>query len=230
MNHYTENSIKSDDISRCNLVLSDFGYYISYDGGTDIYPTLKIYQKKLTNISYDLILMDNFDFEMDFFVEGEKRLNFILDNLNFSEITNVFFFQKNLPSLEKCRIDPNLVKTDVDYMSGKINISGKMSDIIGYLTIFLRTYDLSEKVWGVDEFGIEKFLPKFKIGDLVSPKNERTEIKVVGYSLGKKGEDCELLYNCLSPDSKFPSIISLMSGDSIQPSRSSKIDQILNKS
>lgn len=224
--NHSENSIKSDDITRCNSILSDFGLYIGYDSGSDIYPTIKVYQKILTNTSYELVLLDDIDFNVEFLVGGgERRLDFILSNLDTSKITNTFIFQKNTPSYEKFNIDPSLVEVDIDRSINKFLISGKISNIIGYLTILLRTNELSQKVWGFNN-GEEVFLPKFRIGDLVSPKREVFEMRVIGYSLGPM--ENELLYNCLIPDSRFPEVISLMSEGDLQYSRSHKIGQILN--
>lgn len=221
----SENNIRSEDISRCNLILSEFGIYVGYDSGTDIYPTIKVYKKVLTDTSYELILLDDIEFKIEFLVSGgEKRLDFIFSNLDISEIKNTFIFQKNLPSYEKLDINPNLVDIDFDISSKKLSIFGKISNIIGYLVVFLRSYDLSQKVWGFDGSD-ELFLPKFNIGDHVTTKNDVLEMRVIGYSLGNNGD---LLYKCLEIESEFPNVVSEIGVDSLQYSRSHKIEQIIN--
>lgn len=221
----SENNIRSEDISRCNLILSEFGIYVGYDSGTDIYPTIKVYKKVLTDTSYELILLDDIEFKIEFLVSGgEKRLDFIFSNLDISEIKNTFIFQRNLPSYEKLDINPNLVDIDFDISSKKLSIFGKISNIIGYLVVFLRSYDLSQKVWGFDGSD-ELFLPKFNIGDHVTTKNDVLEMRVIGYSLGNNGD---LLYKCLEIETEFPNVVSEIGVDSLQYSRSHKIEQIIN--
>lgn len=221
----SENNIRSEDISRCNLILSEFGIYVGYDSGSDIYPTIKVYKKAMTNTSYDLVLIDDIDFRVEFLVSGgDKRFDFIFSNLDISEIKNTFIFQNNIPSYEKLSINPSLVEINFDRPSKKLSIFGKISNIIGYLVVFLRSYDLSQKIWGLDESG-ELFLPKFNIGDHVSTKDCVLEMRVIGYSLGNNGD---LLYKCLEIESEFPNIVSEIGVDSLQYSRSHKIEQIIN--
>jgi hypothetical protein len=221
---YSENNIKSEDISRCNEIFSPLGYYIGHDGGTDIYPTIKIYKKLITDTSYDLILTDNIDFNLEYKIEGgNNRFGFIFENINLSEITNAFLFQESTPSLEKTQFDPKGANVDIDRSLLRVKISGKISSVIGYLVVLLRSEDLSQKVWGFDDSGLEIFLPKFSIGDLVSPIGENVEMKVIGYSLLQD----KLGYNCLIPDSKFPTMVSQMKENNLRHSRSYKIDQIL---
>ncbi len=221
----SENNIRSEDISKCNLILSEFGIYVGHDSGSDIYPTIKVYQRVLTNTSYELVLIDDIDFKIEFLVSGgEKRFDFIFSNLDTSEIKNTFIFQKNLPSYEKLDINPNLVDIDFDRSSKKLSIFGKISNIIGYLVVFLRSYDLSQKVWGFDGSD-ELFLPKFNIGDHVTTKNCVLEMRVIGYSLGKDGD---LFYKCLELETEFPNVVSEIDEESLQYSRSHKIGQIFN--
>lgn len=221
----SENNIRSEDISKCNLILSEFGIYVGHDSGSDIYPTIKVYQGVLTDTSYELVLIDDIDFKIEFLVSGgEKRFDFIFSNLDTSEIKNTFIFQKNIPSYEKLNINPTLVEIDFNRSSKKLSIFGKISNIIGYLVIFLRSYDLSQKVWGFDGSG-ELFLPKFNIGDHVTTKNDILEMRVIGYSLGKDGS---LFYKCLELETEFPNVVSEIDEESLQYSRSHKIGQIFN--
>lgn len=131
----------------------------------------------------------------------------------------------------KSEIEHRIVNRD--FIKYNYKFSGKLSSIIAYVSYLEDTINFFQLKWGYDEHGNEICLTKYRIGDIVSFKEDKSkDYLVIDYDYVKLA-DYRLDY-CISEISDINSNI-IKYGDVIYTqeknlsfSRNNRIDNILN--
>jgi hypothetical protein len=116
-----------------------------------------------------------------------------------------------------------------------LKFKGKLSSIIAYLSYVEDAINFFQLIWGYNEEGEEICLTKYRIGDIVSVKNDKSkDFLVVDYYYNRIGNDYKINYVISEMISNSnSSIIRYGDGlkeseDNLTYSRNNRIDDILN--
>jgi hypothetical protein len=201
------------DSIRCNKIISKSGYLIALDGGTGKSRSLKIYKRSINSKTIQINEVDpseDFNFTKKIKI-SRNAYNFCIDSLpksrtDLPKVVNILPNTKN-------NIDLNLIKMESDFDEKKnlwnLKVSGKVYNVIAYLSILSRSIELSKRIWSLKK-DVEIYLPKFKIGDLVNIIGDKSnEMKVIGFELSGyvSPNRNDLVYKLIVLGNDYPNVI-----------------------
>jgi hypothetical protein len=212
---------------------------------------------KLIKETYDGSIVSDFDIEFKYqfsVVKSKSELlwkiissnlkNEIAISTNF-EIHNLNLkIDQNIKSIIDNRTETGHTLYGIEMVRVELRID-KMYSVIKLVTAIEDSIEMFSLLYGVDEDGKEIFIPKYKIGDIVSPDGKLwitkdSEYMIIDYKVDLKmnGDKVEydLLYkvakmnttNLRSLIIKFDYEEKLVNEESIKPSRDNNINIILN--
>jgi len=135
--------------------------------------------------------------------------------------------------IEKSNIDHTVLNRD--FIKYTYKFSGKLGSIIAYISYLEDAITYFQMIWGYNEEGEEICLTKYKIGDIVSIKNDKSkDFLVVDYYYDRIGEEYKIDY-VISEMMSNPNSSVIKYGDGLKESednltysRNNRIDNILN--
>lgn len=168
------------------------------------YPMIVFKQNVITNnwspgFNDQIITLDPYErFKFQFSISKNRVDNFFhLFNKWFSEdIENQTYYEFNSKEkIDNIKLSHSLVKLkqeethkilEKEYTRFTYQLEGKLSHIMGYVTLLEDTIHIFSKLWGYDESGNEHQLIKFGIGDIVSLKGKnQDDYLILDYSISK---------------------------------------------
>lgn len=175
-------------------------------------------------------------------IKNRKDEFFILLNKMFQrKLVTHFVYQDSSKEIEIYK-DSDIEKSDIehtvlnrDFIKYTYKFSGKLASIIAYIAYLEDAITYFQMIWGYNEEGEEICLTKYKIGDIVSVKNDKSkDFLVVDYYYDRIGEEykidyviSEMMSNTNSSVIKYGDGLK-ESEDNLTYSRNNRIDNILN--
>jgi hypothetical protein len=135
--------------------------------------------------------------------------------------------------IEKRNIEHTVLNRD--FIKYTYKFSGKLASIIAYISYLEDAITYFQMIWGYNEEGEEICLTKYKIGDIVSVKNDKSkDFLVVDYYYDRINDDYKIDY-VISEMMSNPNSSVIKYGDGLKESednltysRNNRIDNILN--
>lgn len=175
-------------------------------------------------------------------IKNRKDEFFILLNkmLKRKLITHFVYQDSNKPidTYEGSEIEKSTIEHSVlnkNFIKNTYRFNGKLTSIIAYISYLEDAISYFQMIWGYNEDGSESCLTKYKIGDIVSLKSDKSkDFLVVDYYYDRIGEDYKIDY--IISEMMFNTSLSVIkygeslkqSEDNLTYSRSNRIDNILN--
>lgn len=175
-------------------------------------------------------------------IKNRKDEFFILLNKMFQRKLATRFVYKDFSKEIEIYKDSQIEKNDIehtilnrDFIKYTYKFNGKLASIITYISYLEDAITYFQMIWGYSEEGNEICLTKYKIGDIVSVKNDKSkDFLVVDYYYDRINENYKIDY-VISEMMNNPnsSVIKYGVGlkeleDNLTYSRNNRIDNILN--
>lgn len=186
------------------------------------------------------------EFKFSFSVAKNRVNNFfhIFENWYCDSVNTRTFYQHDdnkekisdidLKSLTIKKSQSEHLVSEKEYVKFTYDFKGKLSSIMIYVMFLEDTIEIFSKIWGYDKQGSEYQLTKFRIGDVVSKKNNLSEeYLILDYSPIKIGNDIFVDYEISKMILKGQIIqyeqVEQISEKGLSWSRNSRIDDILEE-
>lgn len=175
-------------------------------------------------------------------IENRKDQFFILLERMFKNEFQTHFTYKDRSFKIEIYRESDIEKSEIKHsMLGRnfikytYKFKGKLPSIIGYISYLEDAINFFQMIWGYNEDGSEVCLTNYKIGDVVSLKDDKSsDYLVIDYQYDKRGNDYEINYiisemiaNVNSSVIQYGST-QVKSDNDLTFSRNRRIDDILN--
>jgi hypothetical protein len=175
-------------------------------------------------------------------IENRKEHFFILLERMFkNEFKTHFIYNDGISKIEIYK-ESDIEKSEIthsllnrNFKKYTYRFKGKLASIIGYISYLEDAINFFQKIWGYNEDGSEVCLTNYKIGDVVSLKDDKSkDYLVIDYNYIKKDNFyivnyiiSEMIANINSSVIQY-GVTYIKSDNDLTFSRNSRIDDILN--
>lgn len=182
-----------------------------------------------------------YEFSFSVIENRKDQFQILLEKMFKRELQTHFVYKDKIQKIEM------LKNSDIEISESKHSLlnrnfikytykfSGKLPSIVAYISYLEDAITYFQMIWGYDEDGNEICLTKFKVGDIVSfRENKSKDFLVVDYYYDRIGEEykidyiiSEMMINLNSSVIKYGDVLK-ESENNLTYSRNNRIDNILN--
>lgn len=183
-----------------------------------------------------------YEFSFSIIKNRKDEFSILLNKMFQRELVTQFVYRNSPKSIEVYKdsdIDKSSINHSIfgrEFIKYTYKFKGKLTSIIAYISYLEDAIVFFQLIWGYNKDGSEVCLTKYKIGDIVSFKNDKSkDFLIVDYYYNRIGEEYDIDYIISEIKSDVNSSV-IKYGEALKEteynlaySRSDRIDNILKK-
>ena len=189
------NYLTDSEIIEWNNIIEDINYRVipSYNNRNG-YPSIKfdtniyytdMYDIDSKNINIDPIIKHDISFSI---LELGKDIFFKIKNQIFSNLilNEIVYSENNYKRIDLSELiitnnEYNFIYKNKNFIKYNFSLEGKTSSVMTFYSLIKRALNFFSKMWGMNSENIEGFLLKYKIGDVVTTKDNILDMIIIDY-------------------------------------------------